>query len=95
MFVEKQIILFCVWSLSLSERFIHFSFCIDVMKKWVNGFPLFSRDPDGRSISNFYKLSLSVYVYGGLHKVLTLPANVWLAKINSVMFLYDHFPNLS
>ena len=30
---------------------------------------------------------LSVYVYGGSHKVLTLPANVLLAKTNSVMFL--------
>ena len=30
---------------------------------------------------------LSVYVYGGLHKVLTLPATVLLAKTNSVMFL--------
>ena len=29
---------------------------------------------------------LSVYVYGGLHKVLTLPATVLLAKTNSVMF---------
>ena len=30
---------------------------------------------------------LSVYVYGGLHKVLTLPAIFLLAKTNSVMFL--------
>ncbi len=30
---------------------------------------------------------LSVYVYGGLHKVLTLPATVLFAKPNSVMFL--------
>ena len=30
---------------------------------------------------------LSVYVYGGLHKALTLPALVLLAKTNSIMFL--------
>ena len=30
---------------------------------------------------------LSVYVYGGLYKVLTLPAPVLLTKNNSVMFL--------
>ena len=30
---------------------------------------------------------LSVYVYGGLHKVLTLPAIFLLAQTNSVMFL--------
>ena len=29
----------------------------------------------------------TAYVYGGLHKVLTLPATVFLAKTNSVMFL--------
>ena len=31
---------------------------------------------------------LSVYVSGGLHKVLPLPATVLLAKTNSVMFLF-------
>ena len=30
---------------------------------------------------------LSIYVNGGLHKVLTLPATVLLAKTNYVMFL--------
>ena len=30
---------------------------------------------------------LSVYVYGGLHKVLTLPAHVLLGKDKSEMFL--------
>ena len=29
---------------------------------------------------------LSVYVYGGLYKVLTLPATVLIAKISSVIF---------
>ena len=31
--------------------------------------------------------SLSVYVYGGLHKLLTLPATFVASKTNSVMFL--------
>jgi hypothetical protein len=30
---------------------------------------------------------LSVYVYGGLHKVLTLPATVLLGKTNFVMLI--------
>ena len=32
-------------------------------------------------------IGLSVYGFGGLHKVLTLPATVLLAETNSVMFL--------
>ena len=31
--------------------------------------------------------STGLSVYGGVHKVLTLPATVFLAKTNSVMFL--------
>ena len=54
--------------------------------KFVIGFSLFSRDPDGRLISNFYRF-VSLCIDGGLHKVLTLPATVLLAKTNSVMFL--------
>ena len=30
---------------------------------------------------------LSVYVYGGLHKVITLPATFFASKTNFVMFL--------
>ena len=33
-------------------------------------------------------LSVYVHVYGGLHKVLTLPVTVLLAKTNYVMFLF-------
>ena len=37
----KFIILFRVWSLSLSKRFINFSFCIDVLQKCESVFHYF------------------------------------------------------
>ena len=51
-------------------------------------FLLFSRDPDAGSISNLYRfvslcihVHVHVHLHDGLHKVLTLPENVLLAKI--------------
>ena len=37
---------------------------------------------------------LSVYVYGGLHKVVTLPATSFASKTDSVMFLKEIVSNL-
>ena len=51
--------------------------------KICNRFFTILSDPDGRPISNFDRFSLCL---GWIHKVLTLPATVLLAKNNSVMF---------
>ena len=74
-----------VVTLSFSEgvySFLFSFFCIDVMKMCNRFFHFFSRDPEGRSISNFYRF-VSLCIYSGFHKV---PATVLLAKNNSVMF---------
>ena len=79
--LKNKIICFRVWSLSLSERFIHFCFDINASQNLKLVFPLFSRDPDGRPISNFYRCVSLCTCDDGLHKVLTLPRTV-LAKTN-------------
>ena len=64
--------------LSLSERFIQYCFGIDAMQNLliVIHFSLVTQMADRSRTST----GLSVYVYGGLHKVLTLPAILLLAK---------------
>ena len=57
---RSQINIKLIWSNDDDSRKHHsfvfysfFSFCIDAMQKCVSVLLLFSRDPDGRSISNF------------------------------------------
>ena len=71
-------ILFRVWSLSLSERFIHVCFGIEAMQHLLSFFhySLVTQMADRSQTST----GLSVYVYGGLHEVLTLPSTFLLAK---------------
>ena len=54
------------------SRFIHFCFDINASQNLKSVFPLFSRDPDGRPISNFYRCVSLCTCDDGLHKVLTL-----------------------
>ena len=69
----------------LSERFINFSFGIDAMQNLLTVFyySVMTQMADRSQTST----GLSVNIYGGLHKVLTLPATSFASKTNSVMFL--------
>ena len=50
------------------------------------GFSLFYSDPDDLKL-----LQVCQFAYGGLHKVLTLPAIVLLATTNYVMFNFKKY----
>ena len=83
---------FCVWSLSLSERFNKKKTFHRCHANWVIGFSLFFIVTQMAGLSQT-STGLSVYVYGGLYRVLTLPATV--SKTNSAMFLPSIPANLS
>ena len=74
-----------VWSFLLSERFTLLFFCTDAMQNlsYVFQYSLVTQMADRSQTST----GVSLYVYGELHKVLTLPATLLLAKNISVMSL--------
>ena len=64
---------------------MNFCFGIDAIAKLVIGFSLFSRDPDGQSISNFYRF-VSVCIWWITLSAYTA-SNFVASKTNYAMFI--------